>query len=138
MFRFNFRLLLHSFENYMLMFFMGNIIQDFSNFQQARQKNCTEWHPWGLSTFLQIELWSFVPLFKNKYVLLLSWRHVLHKALFKQTGLNNSSLKLEKYLCSCLAPAGMITILIRLKIVTLMVWRGKNCHWQRLIRIYDI
>ena len=55
----------------MLMFFMGNIIQDFSNFQQARQKNCTEWHPGGLFAFLQIELWSFVPIFKNKYVLLL-------------------------------------------------------------------
>ena len=47
----------------MLMFFMGNIIiQDFSNFQQARQKNCMEWHPRGLFAFLQTELWSFVAL----------------------------------------------------------------------------
>ena len=82
MFRFNFRLLLHSFENYMLMFFMGNIIQDFSNFQQARQKNCAEWHPRGLFAFLQIELWSFVALFKNKYVLLVSWYHVLQRIGF--------------------------------------------------------
>ena len=65
----------------MLMCFMGSIIQDFSNFQQARQKNCTEW-PRGLFTFLQIELWSFVALFKNKHVLLLSWYHVLHKIRF--------------------------------------------------------
>ena len=62
---------------------MGNIIQDFSNFQQARQKNCTEWHPRGLFAFLQIELWSFVPLFKNKYVLLLSQHHVSHKTTFQ-------------------------------------------------------
>ena len=66
----------------MLMFFMGNIIQDFSNFQQARQKNCAEWHPRGLFAFLQIELWSFVALFKNKYVLLVSWYHVLHRIGF--------------------------------------------------------
>ena len=75
-------LLLQKVLNCMLMFFMGNIIQDFSNFQQARQKNCTEWHPRGLFAFLQIELWSFVALFKNKYVLLLPWYHVLHKIRF--------------------------------------------------------
>ena len=68
-------------SNCMLMCFMGNIIQDFSNFQQARQKNCTEW-PRRLFAFLQIELWSFVNLFKNKYVLLLSWYHVLRKIRF--------------------------------------------------------
>ena len=68
-------------SNCMLMCFMGNIIQDFSNFQQARQKNCMEWTR-RLFAFLQIELWSFVNLFKNKYVLLLSWYHVLHKIRF--------------------------------------------------------
>ena len=63
----------------------SHIIQDLSKFQQARQKNCTEWHPRGLFAFLQIELWWFVPLFKTKYLLLLSQHHVLHKTTF-QTG----------------------------------------------------